>query len=82
MKNWSNNNWSYGVVNGSRITTVDYRQAFVTNMTKKVRVLQGTDTVEVAFGNFDGQQWRYTANNADLGGNQWASRRNMEPVHG
>lgn len=72
MKNWSNNNWSYGVVNGSRITTVDYRQAFATNMTKKVRVLQGTDTVEVAFGNFDGQQWRYTANNADLGGNQWA----------
>lgn len=73
MKNWSNNSWSYGVVSSSgSVTTVDYKKAFVTNMTKKVKVVDGTDTAEVDFGNFDCQQWRYTASNADLGGNQWA----------
>ena len=73
LKSWSNNSWTYGIVNASgKVTTVDYKQAFVTNMTKKVKVLQGTDIVEVDFGNYDCQQWRYTSSNADLGGNQWA----------
>lgn len=73
MKNWSGNGWTYGIVNANgTVSTTDYRHAFLTNQTKTVRILQGTDTVDAQFGNFDCLQWRYTANNADLSGNQWA----------
>ena len=73
MKNWSGNSWTYGVVNANGgVSTADYRKAFLTNQTKTVKVLQGSDTVDAQFGNFDCLQWRYTAANPDLGGNQWA----------
>ena len=72
LKSWTWQDWTYGIQNGTKVTTVDYKKAFLTNMTKKVRILQGTDTVEVDFGNFDCLQWRYTETNADLAGNQWA----------
>lgn len=73
MKNWQNNSWTYGVVNSKgTVSTVDFSKAFLTNMTTSVKVLQGTDTVEVPFGNFDCNKWRYTSNNPSLDGNQWA----------
>lgn len=73
MKNWSGSGWTYGIVNANgTISTTDYKHAFLTNQTKTVKILQGTDTIDAQFGNFDCLQWRYTANNADLSGNQWA----------
>ena len=73
LKNWSWNNWTYGIQNtAGTVSTVDYTKAFLTNMTKTVKVIQDGDIVDVAFGNFDCLQWRYTSTNADLAGNQWA----------
>lgn len=74
LKNWSYLTWYYGIpnANGSVTSTESYEGVFNTNQTKKVKILQGSDTVEVDFGNFDAEAWRYTEANPSLGGNQWA----------
>lgn len=73
LTNWTTNEWSYGIKNANgTVTQVDYKKAFLKNLTTKVKVLKDNDTVEVDFGNFDAQQWRYTEDNPDLSGCQWA----------
>lgn len=73
LTNWTTNEWSYGIKNeNGTVTQVDYKKAFLKNLTTKVKILKDKDTVEVDFGNFDGQQWRYTDDNPDLSGCQWA----------
>lgn len=73
LKNWSHVSWSYGYYNNAgRLVATDYKNAFLKNLTTTVPVLQGKDTVSVDFGTYNTLQWRYTANNADLAGNQWA----------
>ncbi len=74
LHNWSGQSWNYGIpqANGSVTSTTNFQGVFTTNQTKTVPVLKNGEVVNVAFGNFDGQQWRYTAANPNLGGNQWA----------
>jgi len=73
LVNWSNFEWKYGIINSqNRLVYSNYKSAFLTNQTKSVTVLVGNDTVVADFGNFDANQWRYTINNPDLAGNQWA----------
>jgi len=74
MKNWNGVGWDYGILqsNGSVTRTGNFPGVFNTNQTKKVTILRDGNPVEVTFGNYDGETWRYTENNASLGGNQWA----------
>ncbi len=74
LQNWNWQNWTYGIPqsDGKVTATEGFEGVFNTSMTTTVKVLQGTDAVDVAFGNFDAEAWRYTENNPSLGGNQWA----------
>lgn len=74
LKNWYGQGWNYGIVSasGAVTSTTNCANVFTKNQTTKVKVLSGSDTVTVNFGPFDTDAWRYTANNPNLGGNQWA----------
>lgn len=74
LRSWSNQGWTYGIVQpgGNVTSTNDFSGVFVTNQTKTVPVLQNGEVVNVPFGPFDTEKWRYTSNNASLAGNQWA----------
>ena len=61
LKSWSSCKWTFSS-----------SSHYSNNQTTKVRILQGTDTVDADFGPFDAEQWRYTAANSDVAGNQWA----------
>lgn len=74
LRNWSGQGWTYGITqaNGSVTSTDNFPGVFTTNQTKTVPVMRNGELVNVTFGSFNAEQWRYTANNAYLGGNQWA----------
>ena len=61
MKNWSSAKFTFN-------SSTPYRQNAVT----KVKILNGSDTVLADFGSYNAEQWRYTAANPNVGGNQWA----------
>lgn len=61
MKNWTSTRFTF---NSS--------SPYVKNEVTKVKILSGTDTVEADFGTYNTEQWRYTANNPSVAGNQWA----------
>lgn len=61
IKDWSRANWTFS-------SSTPYR----VNAVKKVKILKGSEIVEVDFGTYDGEQWRYTEANPNIGGNQWA----------
>ena len=61
LKSWSSAKWTFSS-----------SSHYSNNQTTNVRILQGTDTVEADFGPFDAEHWRYTANNPNVSGNQWA----------
>ena len=50
LQNWTWQNWTYGVpqTDGKVTSTDSFEGVFNTSMTTKVKVLQGTDTVEVS----------------------------------
>ena len=73
LKNWYGQSWTYGTVQNGKVTsTTNFAGVFKTNQTKEVTILKDGVETKVPFGNFDSETWRYTANNASLGGNQWA----------
>ena len=78
MKNWTgvDNAKLYGKMSGSTVTAVNFNDAFITNMTKKVTILKNGQPTEVTFGNFDARAW-HCAIDGDNGpwtvaGNMWA----------
>lgn len=79
MKNWTgvgNGNLYGKIVNGA-VTPVNFNDAFITNMTKKVTILKDGAETEVTFGNFDAKAWHCAIPNGDgaawtVAGNMWA----------
>lgn len=74
LRNWYKQTWTYGIVqaNGTVTQTTDVAGVFRTNQTTTVPMTVNGERTEVAFGNFNTEQWRYTAANSNLSGNQWA----------
>lgn len=80
MKNWSNvgNANLYGKMNSNgTVSVVNYNDAFVTNMTQKVTILNHGVETEATFGNFDAKAWHCAINGDDgsawtVNGNMWA----------
>ncbi|MDO5446370.1 MAG: family 43 glycosylhydrolase [Prevotellaceae bacterium] len=61
MNNWTSTKFTFN-------SSTPYRQNAVT----KVKILSGNDTVLTDFGTYNAEQWRYTAANPNISGNQWA----------
>lgn len=74
LRGWSRQSWTYGIpqANGSVSSTENVSGVYATNQTKTVPMMKEGVMTDVEFGNFNAEQWRYTANNPNLSGNQWA----------
>ncbi len=79
MMNWTgvNNGNLYGKKNSNgTVSVVNFNDAFITNMTKKVTVLKDGQPTEVTFGNFDAKAWHCAIDGANgpwtVAGNMWA----------
>lgn len=61
LRNWTSSPYTYGCLDATdKIYKVEFDEAFITNQTRQVLTLRGTDLQKTDFGNFDCASWRYT----------------------